>query len=158
MADVADGRFWADARPGAPFHRAGARAGPRLWPEALYGRDAPALRRAGSAVGDPRIRRRGLVGCGFRDPRLGMAPPAPQGRAFGFPPRPALVRRADGAPRHQTRHGSEAGLSSSPSPACGGGRRRPAAAVLDGRTPMRSIDYSGGSPAKSEINAYRVIS
>src|SRR5260370_17272596 len=98
MADVADGRFWADARPGAPFHRAGARAGPRLWPEALYGRDAPALRRAGSAAGDPRIRRRRLVGCGFRDPRLGMAPPPPQRPPFGFPPRPPPLRPPDAPP------------------------------------------------------------
>src|SRR5260370_42301650 len=60
-----------------------------------------------------RIRRRRLVGRGFRDPRLGMAPPAPQGRAFGFPPCPALVQRPDGAPRHQTRHGGEAGLAKS---------------------------------------------
>ena len=32
--------------------------GPRLWPEALYGGDAPALRRAGSPPRGPRIRRR----------------------------------------------------------------------------------------------------
>ena len=40
MADVADGRFRADAGTGASFHRAGERAGPRLWPEALHGGDA----------------------------------------------------------------------------------------------------------------------
>ena len=53
MADVADGRFWADARPGASFHRAGERTGPRLRPEALHGGDATALRRARSAAGKP---------------------------------------------------------------------------------------------------------
>src|SRR3954462_9025613 len=110
MADVADGWFWADAGPGAPFHRAGERNRPRLWPEALHGRDAPALWRAGPSARKPRIRRRRSVGRRLRHPRLGLAPPAPQGRAEGFSERRALVQRADGPPGHQARHGSEAGL------------------------------------------------
>src|SRR5882672_4778187 len=110
MADVADGRLRADAGPGASFHRAGKRNRPCLWPEALHGRDPPPLRRAGPASGRPRVRRRRFVRRGLRDPRLGLAPPAPQGRAEGFSQCRALVQRADGAPRHQARHGSEAGL------------------------------------------------
>src|SRR5437016_5683901 len=113
MADVADGRFWADAGPGAPFHRAGERNRPRLRPEALHGRDPPAVWRAGPSAGRPRIRRQCPVGCGLRHPRLGLAPPAPQGGAEGFSERRALVQRADGPPGDKARHGSEAGLTKS---------------------------------------------
>src|SRR6266851_6246938 len=110
MADVADGRFWADPGAGASFHCAGERNGPRLWPEALYGGDTPALRRAGSPARDPRIRRRRAIGRRLCDPGLGLAARAPQGVVLGFPPCRPLVRRADGATRRQARHGSEAGL------------------------------------------------
>src|SRR3984957_20597033 len=97
MADVADGRFWADAGTGASFHRAGKRAGPRLWPEAVYGRDTPTLCCAGSAPGDARIRRRGVVGRRLRDPRMVLAPRTPQGRLGRFSQRQAMVRGPDGA-------------------------------------------------------------
>ena len=50
--------------------------GPRLWPEALHGRDAPALWRAGPAACGPRIRRGALsvadfaiLGWAWRHPR-----------------------------------------------------------------------------------------
>ena len=59
-----------------------------------------------------------LVGRRLRHPRLGLAPPAPQGGAVGFSQRQALVRSDDGAPGDEARHGSEAGLSPT--------RRRPA--------------------------------
>src|SRR5258708_23703842 len=111
MADVADGRFWADAGAGPSFHCAGERTGPRVWPEALYGGDTPALRRAGSPPRDPRIRRRRAIGRRLCDPRLGVAARAPQGVVCGFPPCRPLVRRADGAARRQARHGREVGLS-----------------------------------------------
>ena len=52
----------------------------------------------------------GAVGRRLRHPRLGLAPPAPQGRAEGFSERRALVQRPDGPPRDQARHGSETGL------------------------------------------------
>src|ERR1700722_12853493 len=110
MADVADGRLWTDAGAGAPLYRAGERTGPRLWPEALYDRDAPALWRAGPALGYPRIRRRRAVGGRLRDPRLGLASRTSQGVVFGFPSGRPLVRCDDGAAGRQTRHGSETGL------------------------------------------------
>src|SRR5579871_4566359 len=110
MADVADGRFRADAWPGASLHRAGERAGPRLWSEALHGRDAPALRRLEQAAREPRVRRRSLVGRRLRHPRLGLAPPAPQGGACRLPLCEALVRAVDGAPGGEARDGREAGL------------------------------------------------
>src|SRR6266851_5143248 len=111
MADVADGRFWADAGAGASLHRAGERTRPRLRPETLYGGDAPALRRAGSPPCGPRICCRRAIGRRLRDSRLGVAAPAPQGVAVRFSPCRTLVQRADGAARRQTRHGGEAGLS-----------------------------------------------
>src|SRR5437870_6116157 len=111
MADVADGRVRADAGPGASFHRAGERAGPCLWLKALHGGDTAALWRAGPPPRDPRLRRWAPVGRRLRDPRLGLAAPAPQGGAFGLPPCQTLVRRADGAAGSEARHGSEAGLT-----------------------------------------------
>ncbi len=51
-----------------------------------------------------------LVGGGLCHSRLGLAPPAPQGRSGGFSPCQTLVRSADGAPGDQARHGSQAGL------------------------------------------------
>src|ERR1700688_1595734 len=119
MADVADGRIRADAGPGASLHRAGERDRPRLRPETVYDGDPQALWCAGSPVSYPRVRRRPAIGRRLRDPRLGLAAPAPQGRAVRFPPCQTLVRGADGAPRDQARHGSEAGLSFllAPSPA-----------------------------------------
>src|SRR5436309_830830 len=127
MADVADGRFWADAGPGAPFHRAGERDRPRLWPQALHGRDPPALWRAGPPAGGARIRRRRLIRRRLRHPRLGLAPPAPQGGAEGFSERRALVQRTDGPASDEARHGSEAGLAEAPrflpSPTRGEGRK-----------------------------------
>src|ERR1700674_3444062 len=133
MADVADGRFWADAGAGASFHCAGERNGPRLWPEALYGGDAPALWRAGSPPRDPRIRRRRAIGRRLCDPRLGLAARAPQGIVLGFPPCRPLVRRADGAPRRQARHGSEAGLRSCSEPLSSHCRHRPVKPGDDGQ-------------------------
>ena len=62
-------------------------------------------------LADLRVRRGPAFGRRFCHSRLGVAAPAPQGGAFGFPPCRALVQRADGAPRRQARHGSEAGLS-----------------------------------------------
>src|SRR5829696_3472046 len=115
MADVADGRFWADAGSGAPLYRAGERNRPRLRPEALHGRNPPALWRAGPSAGGPRIRRRRPLGCRLRHPRLGLAPPPPQGRAEGFSERRALVQRPDGPPGDEAPHGSEAGLRALPS-------------------------------------------
>jgi GST-like protein len=51
---------------------------------------------------------------------LGLAAPAPQGGAQGFPPCRTLVQRADGAARGEARHGSKAGLSFLSSPrSCG---------------------------------------
>src|SRR5258707_11547412 len=120
MADVADGRLRSDAGTGPSLHCAGERSGPRLWPEALHDGDAKALWRARSPPGGSRIRRRRSIGCRLCDPRLGLAARAPQGVFLGFPPCRPLVRRDDGAPGRQARHGSKAGLSS-PSPACGGG-------------------------------------
>src|SRR6476469_5834363 len=144
MADVADGRFRADAGPGAPFHRAGERNRPRLRPEALHGRDAPALWRAGPAACRPRIRRRRLVGCGLRHPRLGLAPPAPQGGAEGFSERRALVQRADGPAGDQARHGSHAGLSFSISTHC---CRRPAlCAIAHWDRAMTAVDLERARP------------
>src|SRR5580700_9175533 len=111
MADVADGRLRPDAGAGAPLHLAGKRAGARLRPETFHGRDAAALWGAGSAPGETGVRRWPPVGRGFCHSRLGLAAPAPQGRAFGFPQRQTLVRGADGAPRGEAGDGSEAGLS-----------------------------------------------
>src|SRR4030095_11711972 len=71
MADVADGRLGSVSWPGAPFHRAGERAGPRLRPEPLHERDAPALRCAEQAPREPRVRRRPPV-C-VRGPRWGAS-------------------------------------------------------------------------------------
>src|SRR6202048_5223171 len=124
MADVADGRLRADAGAGAPLHRAGERGRARLRPEALHGGDAKALWRAGSPPRDPRIRRGRAVDRRFRDSRMGLAAPAPQGGAQGFSSCRTLVQHPDGAAGGEARHGSEAGLStlSSPSPAWGGGR------------------------------------
>src|SRR5262245_26798068 len=113
MADVADGRLRSVSRPGAPFHRAGERAGPRLRPEPLHEGDAPALRCAEQAPRGPRVRRRPPVGRRLRHSRLGLAPPAPQGRTERLSQCRALVQPADGAPRHQARDGSKAGLSQS---------------------------------------------
>src|SRR5689334_20196952 len=117
MADVADGRLRADAGPGAPLHRPRERAGPRLWVEALHGGNPPALRRPEQAPCKARVRRRSLVGCRFRDPWLGLAPPASQGRARRLPQRQALVRAIDGATRDEAGDGSEIGLGTLPSPA-----------------------------------------
>src|SRR6202043_2556528 len=111
MADVADGRLRSDAGAGAPFHCAGKRAGARLRPETFHGRDAAALWGGGSAPGQGGVRRRCPVGRGFCHSRLGLAPPPPQGRAFGLPPRQTLVRDPDGATRGEAGDGSEAGLS-----------------------------------------------
>src|ERR1700740_2935796 len=49
---------------------------------------------------------RPFVGRRFRDPRLGLAPSAPQGRSRRFPKREALVRAVDGAPGGEARDGS----------------------------------------------------
>src|ERR1700731_1428031 len=111
MADVADGRLRSDAGAGASLHCAGKRAGARLWLKALHGRDAPALRRAGSPSGYLRIRRGRAVGRRLCDSRVGLAASTPQSRAFGFSQCRALVQRADGPARRQARHGSEAGLT-----------------------------------------------
>jgi GST-like protein len=54
--------------------------------------------------------RRRVIGRRLCDPRLGLAASTPQGVFVGFPPCRPLVRRDDGAPRRQARHGSEAGL------------------------------------------------
>src|SRR6476620_10078275 len=110
MADVADGRLWADPGTGASLHRTGERSGPRLWPDALHGGDAPALRRARSPPREPRVCCGRTIGRRLCDPRLGLAASAAQGVVGGFPECRTLVRRDDGAPRSQARHGSEAGL------------------------------------------------
>src|SRR6266566_2683474 len=110
MVDVADGWFWTDAGAGASFHRARERAGSCLWLEALFRRDAAALRRAGSPPRRTRIRRRLAVGRRLCHSRLGLAAPPAQGIAFRFPQRQPLVRRTDGAARRQARHGSQTGL------------------------------------------------
>src|SRR6266567_6200486 len=111
MADVADGRLWTDAGAGASLHCAGERNRPRLWPETLHDGDAKALWRARSPSREPRVCCGRTVGRRLCDPRLGLAASAPQGVFLGFPPCRPLVRRDDGAPRRQARHGSEAGLT-----------------------------------------------
>src|SRR5713226_6845217 len=111
MADVADGRLWTDAGTGPSLHCAGERSGPRLRPETLHDGDAKALWRARSPPGGSRVCCGRTVGRRLCDPRLGLAASTPQGVFLGFPPCRPLVRRDDGAPRRQARHGSEAGLS-----------------------------------------------
>src|SRR5437868_14436323 len=159
MADVADGRLWADAGAGAPLHRAGERTGPRLWLETVYGGDAPALWRAGAPACRSRVRRRRAIGRRLCDPRLGVAAPAPQGVACGFPPRRPLVRRTDGAPRRQARHGSEAGLSSLPPVWGSAGWAPDANADAGGESPTRralpSASTTSASGRVEEINAPR---
>src|SRR6516164_9780793 len=111
MADVADGRFRPVSWTGAPLHRTGERAGPRLWAQALHGRDEAPLWGARPAACHLRVRGGRVVGSRFCDPRLGMAPSPPQGGAVRFSQRRALVRSDDGATWRQARDGSEAGLS-----------------------------------------------
>ena len=125
MVDVANGRFWPEAAPGQVHHfialeneQDRAYGLKRFMAETrrLYG----VLDRR---VGDPRIRRGHAFGCRLCHPRLGLATPAAQGGARRFPPCPPLVRRVDGAPRRQARHGSEARLIGSTSLASGRGRQ-----------------------------------
>src|SRR6184192_3285516 len=52
MADVADGRLWPDARPGAPFPAGRQRAGPPLRARTLHEGDAPAVRRLRQGLGE----------------------------------------------------------------------------------------------------------
>ncbi len=58
-----------------------------------------------------RICRGQAVGCGLRDPWLGMAARTPQGSAQRLSERRALVQRADGAAGREARIRGEAGLT-----------------------------------------------
>ena len=74
VVDVADGRFWPDTRPGAPFPADRQRAGSPLWSRAILQGDPPALRRPRSPARRGRVRGRRDFNRRLRDPRLGLAP------------------------------------------------------------------------------------
>ncbi len=82
--------------------------------EALHGRDAAALRRAGPPAGWPATSSPGISRSPISPSSAGPAPSAPQGRSGRLPQRQALVRDADGPPTARPRHGREAGSSPSP--------------------------------------------
>src|SRR5262249_38948222 len=85
-------------------------AGPRLRPCALLEGNPSPLRRAEFKAARSRVRRRRALGRRLCDPRLGLAPPPPQGVVRRLPQCRPLVRYADGPPCGEARVRGEAAL------------------------------------------------
>src|SRR6516164_4352533 len=103
MADVADGRLWSDARPGAPFPTSRQRAGQAIRTRALLEGDTAALWGARQTARGGRVRRWRHFNRRFCDPRLGVAARASPSGSRRFPQRQAVVRDVDGTPRRAAR-------------------------------------------------------